>query len=116
MQEKKKIADLQNADYNPRTITADELAALGAAMREFGDLSGIVVNVRSGNTVGGHQRTKHLEPAWPITKAPATDPTGPAALGHIETPFGRWQYREVDWSPEKEHAANLAANKHGGHW
>jgi len=105
----KKVGDLKDADYNPRSISTDELKALGASMQEFGDLSGIVVNVRSGNTVGGHMRLMKLDPAWTITKAPSTDTTGTVSLGHIDSPFGRWQYREVDWTREKELAANLAA-------
>ena len=83
-------------------------------MRAFGDLSGIVVNVSTGNVVGGHQRLKHLDPEWEIVKKPSADSVGTVALGHIETPFGRWFYREVAWDERKEKAANIAANKHGG--
>ena len=83
-------------------------------MREFGDLSGVVVNVKTGNVIGGHQRLKHLDPAWEILKKPVTDAVGTVALGYIDTPFGRWQYREVDWDEKREKAANVAANKHGG--
>ena len=57
---------------------------------------------------------KHLDKSWPIVKAPATDATGTVALGHIDTPNGRWQYREVEWDEKKEMAANIAANRHGG--
>src|SRR5574341_1295768 len=39
-----------------------------------------------------------------------------SGIGHIETPWGRWTYREVDWSEKKERAANVAANQHGGEW
>lgn len=116
--DKAKVGDLRGAaaEYNPRVITDQELAALGQAMREFGDLSGIVLNVKTGRLVGGHQRLKQLDPSWKIEKRPATDSTGTTALGYIETPNGRWQYREVHWDEHREKAANLAANKHGGHW
>ena len=87
---------------------------LGKSMQEFGDLSGIVVNVRTGRMIGGHQRVKHLDPSWPIKKESHEDVIGTVALGHIETPWGRWQYREVDWDEQKEKAANVAANQHGG--
>ncbi len=112
---KTRVGDLQGAEYNPRAITDVELATLGAAMREYGDLSGIVVNKKTGRLVAGHQRVKKLDPAWKIDKHPQKDDTGTVALGYIETPFGRWQYREVYWDETREKAANLAANKHGGH-
>jgi hypothetical protein len=83
-------------------------------MLEFGDLSGIVKNIRTGNLIGGHQRVKNLYPSWVIVKQSHTDKVGTVALGFIETPFGRWQYREVDWPEKKEAAANIAANQHGG--
>lgn len=112
----KTIRDLKPAPYNPRTIRKDELEALGKSLREFGDLSGIVVNGATGNIVGGHQRMKHLDPAWEIKASAHQDSTGTVAAGHIETPWGRMVYREVWWGAAKEKAANLAANKHGGHF
>lgn len=108
------VKDLKPAEYNPRTITKEQLQALGRALREFGDLGGIVVNTRTGNVVGGHQRIKHLNTDWKIQAQPAKDATGTTARGHIETPWGQLDYREVDWPLAKEKAANLAANKHGG--
>lgn len=109
-----KVADIKPAGYNPRTISKEALAALGRALREFGDLGGIVVNVRTGNLISGHQRIKNLEAAWPIIKQEIPDATGQVAAGYIETPWGRLAYREVDWPERKEKAANLAANKHRG--
>jgi DNA modification methylase len=110
-----KVADLKAADYNPRKISKAQLDALGRAMREFGDLGGVVVNRRTGNVVGGHQRIKQLSPETKIHAEKVTgDSTGTTARGWIETPFGRFDYREVDWPLAKEKAANLAANKHGG--
>ena len=108
------VGGLHPSNYNPRKITDKQLAMLKKSMAEFGDLSGIVVNVRTGNIVGGHQRVKCLDPQWEIVKAPATDKTGTIALGTIKTPSGDWQYREVDWTDRKEAAANIAANQHGG--
>lgn len=56
------VADLMPSSYNPRTITDEKLMMLGKAMQEFGDLSGIVFNIRTGQLIGGHQRIKHLDP------------------------------------------------------
>jgi len=108
------VKDLRPAAYNPRKITEWKLQALGKAMKEFGDLSGVIRNVRTGSLIGGHQRLKHFDPAWKIAKEKHEDNVGTVAQGYIETPFGRWTYREVDWGLEKEKAANIAANEHGG--
>lgn len=109
-----KVKDLKSSDYNPRKMSEKKLSMLGKSMKEFGDLSGIVFNRRTGNLIGGHQRIKHLRPEWKIEKKDFQDDLGTVAQGFIKTPFGDWVYREVDWDPKKEKAANIAANKHGG--
>ncbi len=108
------VQNLKAAPYNPRKITEKQLSMLKKSMDEFGDLSGIVVNVKTGNMVGGHQRVKNLDPLWPIIKQPHKDKCGTIAIGYIETPSGRWTYREVNWTEKKEAAANISANKQGG--
>ena len=108
------VGELKAAPYNPRRISKEQLASLGRAMREFGDLSGIVLNMFTGHIVGGHQRLKNLNPKWEIEKTEIHDSTGTVATGWIQTPWGRISYREVKWAEEKEKAANLAANKMGG--
>lgn len=108
------VSDLKPSPYNPRKISKAALEALAQALREFGDLGGVVVNTKTGHMVSGHQRVKALDPVWAITKAAIKDATGTTAAGFIETPHGRLSYREVHWPLAKEKAANLAANKHGG--
>jgi hypothetical protein len=107
-------ADLSPAAYNPRKITDKKLDMLRKSMIEFGDLSGVVLNRTTGKLVGGHQRVKHFKPEWAIVATPHTDESGTVAHGYVETPWGRWTYREVSWTEKKELAANIAANKHGG--
>lgn len=113
-----KVSDLigTEANYNPRIVTAEKLQSLDKTLREFGDLSGIVLNVQTNTIVGGHQRKKVLDPNWKIEKQPTTDKTGTVAVGFVETPYGRLTYREVDWDVYKEKAANLAANTNAGIW
>lgn len=111
-----KISDLSPAPFNPRDISEEALKSLARSMIEFGDLSGIVVNVRSGNMVSGHQRIKGLGSDLSIETEPASDSVGTVAIGYVLSPFGRWQYREVDWPEQKEVAACIAANKHSGEW
>ncbi len=109
-----KVKDLTPAPYNPRKISDQQLKMLDKSMKEFGDLSGIIVNVTTGHIIGGHQRVKLFDPSWEIVKKPAKDKVGTIAEGHIVTPRGNWTYREVKWTEKKEYAANIAANKHGG--
>jgi len=108
------VSDLNLADYNPRKITIEKLKQLGFSMQEFGDLSGIIFNLKTKNLVTGHQRIKNLDPAYPIKKKKVSDKFGTISEGTIETPYGNFSYREVNWSVEKEKAANIAANHHGG--
>lgn len=110
----KKVFELKPATYNPRKISPERLTALAKSMAAFGDLSGIVFNRRSGNLVGGHQRVKQLDPSWRVSSSPSKDKVGTVALGYVETPQGRWSYREVDWDARREKAANVAANAAGG--
>lgn len=74
------IRDLKPAGYNPRKITKSQLERLKKSLDEFGDLSGIVFNVRTQTLIGGHQRTKNFDPAWEIIKEPHTDAVGTVAL------------------------------------
>ncbi len=117
-----KVSDLKAAPYNPRKIEDAELAALKKALEVFGDLGGIIVNRKTGNLVGGHQRVKTLDKSWGIWTDNAANLTagdkavGTVAIGFVDTPFGRLSYREVDWAENVEKAANLAANQHGGSW
>lgn len=58
-----RIADLEDAPYNPRTATQRALAGLGKSLETFGLLALPVVNVAAGRQrlVGGHQRVKVLK-------------------------------------------------------
>ena len=50
-------SDIKFADYNPRTISEENLKTLRRGIRKYGLVGGIVVNKRTGNTlVQGHQR------------------------------------------------------------
>ena len=112
----KAVKDLNQAPYNPRKISDKQLQILNKSMREYGDLSGIVFNVATNNIVGGHQRTKVLNPEAIIQKESYQDDTGTTAIGYIITSEGKFSYREVNWTEQKEKAANIIANKAGGEW
>jgi len=52
------ITKIQGADYNPRKITDEDLAALRDSVERLGVIKPIIV--RNGTIVAGHQRTKAL--------------------------------------------------------
>lgn len=112
-------AQLKKAKYNPRTITKQRLAKLSESMEVFGDLSGVVFNVTTQTLVSGHQRMTSLGDAkTKIVQKECTDKFGTVSTGHIlaKTKKGeiRIPYRAVAWDINKEKAANIAANAHGG--
>lgn len=100
------VEDLRPASYNPREIDAASFEALEQSLGEFGDISGITWNLRTGSLVTGHQRVKALreqhEDALEIVTE--DDETWLVADGE------RFRIRVVDWNDAKERAANIAAN------
>jgi DNA modification methylase len=119
MSKTKGLADLNPRTVNPRTMTDDDRARLGKTLREFGDLGGVVMNTKSGQLVGGHQRVNDFrsDPEAKVVierKLQKPDATGSTAFGYVEAHGTRYSYREVSWPTSKEAAANLAANRvHG---
>ena len=86
------IADLTPAPYNPRTISGEALAGLKTSVREFGDISGIVYNTRSGHLVCGHQRLEALKQSHELQLDTAGDGCA------VVTDMGnRFPVRLVDW-------------------
>ncbi|MEY4940405.1 MAG: hypothetical protein RIQ93_2140 [Verrucomicrobiota bacterium] len=99
---------------NPNTLDAETKAALRAALAEFGDLSAVIVNRRTGLLIGGHQRSAVLEGGnLDVHDLPAPEPDGTVARGWIERDGRRYAVRVVDWPEDKAHAALLAANRFG---
>jgi hypothetical protein len=98
--ELKEIGDLRPASYNPRKISAKAAEGLAKSLGDFGDLSGVVWNERTGNLVCGHQRVDQLRRLG-----------GQIIGGAIQIASGdRFPIRVVDWAEAKEKAANVVAN------
>lgn len=113
------VKNLKGNPSNPRVVSDTKLEMLENSMREFGDLSGIVFNVKSGHLIGGHQRTKRFDEDSEVVITKKFDkPTkiGTVSTGYILLNGERFSYREVSWSEHKEMAANIAANKGAGEW
>ncbi|MBF0522219.1 MAG: DNA modification methylase [Candidatus Omnitrophica bacterium] len=95
--ERVKVSEISPAAYNPRSDLQPgdaEYEALKRSIEEFGFIEPIVINKRTGRIISGHQRVKIL-----------------IAQGVLEI-----EAVIVDFSIEKEKAANLALNKIRGDW
>ena len=93
----KKIDDLLPAVYNPRkdlTPEDKEYQKIKRSIEEFGYVEPIIYNVTTGTIVGGHQRLKVLK-----------------ELGYTEI-----DVVEIEETPEREKALNIALNKIEGEW
>lgn len=115
----KKVSDLTQNPRNPRKITDAKLRQLAAGMEEFGDISGVIYNRKTGIVLGGNQRSKVFEGATGIEitkKYPKPTKCGTVAEGFITYNGERFSYREVSWPKSKETAAGIAANKGAGEW
>jgi len=88
------IDDLNPAPYNPRQISREEMVKLTKSINEYGFVDPVIVNNRTGNIVGGHQRVEAAK-----------------FLDLKEIPI-----IEVDLDPVMEKAFNLALNKISGEW
>ena len=107
------IQKLKPWDRNPRSISKEALAGLKISLDRFGDLSGIVFNIRNQALVSSHQRTKTLPADSEIIiekhyRRPTR--TGTVAEGYVLIKGERFHYREVKWDEKTHAAANVAAN------
>lgn len=104
---------------NPRIITDEGKAKLAESMRLYGDLSGIVINRRTGMLVAGHQRIavmsseRRVEPLGVLDEP---DEHGTVEIGVIHDGENKFSYRVVDFDEATAKAAMLAANNHAGEW
>ena len=86
--ERKLIAELNPAPFNPRRISSEALDGLHASVERFGLVEPIIWNRQTGRVVGGHQRLKVLQ-----------------RMGETET-----QVIVVDLPEIEEKALNVALN------
>lgn len=115
------VKDLKHGDYNPRMISDFDKKNLKNSITTFGDLSGIVRNRRTGNLVGGNQRTDQFvalgNPPIEITeKLEKANSVGTVARGYVILGDEKYTYREVEWELHFEESANIAANRIAGEW
>jgi hypothetical protein len=53
-----KTSDIKVADYNPREITKEAFSGLKKSIERFGFIDPLIVNLRTGTLVAGHQRLR----------------------------------------------------------
>lgn len=87
------IDDLKPADYNPRRISAHDMAALEGSLEQFGIVDPIIARRENGEVIGGHQRLEAAR-AKGITRIPVI-------------------YLD-DLTPEQARVLNLALNRISG--
>ena len=99
---------------NPNRMSAEDKNRMAKSLDAFGDLSGIVLNRRTGLLIGGHQRVDVLTGGTiETTDLPEPEPDGTVARGALVKDGKRYGLRVVDWPEGKAHAALLAANRFG---
>ena len=99
---------------NPNRMDAADKERMARSLAEFGDLSAICLNRRTGLLIGGHQRADVLQSAKiKTTDLKKPEPDGTVARGYLEHSGRRYALRVVDWPEDKAHAALLAANRFG---
>lgn len=101
------LSQLSPDPSNPRTISEAAFDGLTESVDEYGDLSGIVFNKRTGELVTGHQRLEVLKGAGAAEIE--VDALGRWFIVHPET-GETFHVRVVDWAPERQRIANLVAN------
>ena len=111
--EKVKITDIIPAEYNPRTISENELTKLTNSINEFGLVDPIIINLKNMHIIGGHQRYEALISQHML------DNEFMAELNLIQMGDIGWIFTETDLkieSEDHEKALNLALNKISGEW
>ena len=99
---------------NPNRMAPEDKARMVKSLAEFGDLSGVILNRRTGLLIGGHQRADVLTGAeLHVVDIDKPEPDGTIGRGYLIHDGMRYSLRVVDWPEDKAHAALLAANRFG---
>lgn len=97
--------------WNPRKFSEESRKALRSSIDQFGDISGITWNKRTGNVVAGNHRLEELYEKYGkenISFQQIADSDFYMIMANNE--FTTYILREVDWEESKEKMANVVAN------
>lgn len=110
------IKDIKKAPYNPRRLGKDAKDALKNSLKTFRDISGIVINTRTGNVLAGNHRwTEIVSTYGGLDKLSFEEIYNEEYFAVLyqnksESDWTGFIVRLVDWPIEKEKAANVTAN------
>ena len=102
------IQDIKPASYNPRKLTEETRKSLENSIETFGLVDPIIINLKTRNIIGGHQRFDYLY---------SKDDEQELIL--IERGDIGWVFTDEDLQikdDEHEKALNIALNKISGEW
>lgn len=102
------LNEIKPSKYNPRIITPEEQEKLEKNLQEFGLVDPIIINVKTNQIIGGHQRYEILKKQDTNTKYTLLK------QGDIGWVFKESNLQIQDEIHEK--ALNLALNKISGQW
>lgn len=100
------ISDITPSDYNPRKISDKDFNKLKKSLKEFGLVDPIIINLKTNNIIGGHQRFDVFYKENPNKKLYLME------LGDIGWVLEDTDLKIKDEAHEK--ALNLALNRMGG--
>ena len=106
--EKIKLNDIIPTDYNPRTITNEEIIKLQNSINTFGMVDPIIINLKNNHIIGGHQRYNVLQDQY-IQNNEFDVELNLIRLGDVG-----WVFTDTDLTVESddhEKALNIALNK-----
>lgn len=122
---KKKLAEFgafKHQEHNPRQWTQTDIDRLNKSLTDFGDLSGIVHDLNSGQIVSGNFRSEIIGAVSNpkdceieiVHQNEQPDAQGTVALGFVIWNGFRYNYRQVRWTQRQCEEACIKANYLGG--
>lgn len=99
---------IQNCKYNARKMDKKVKARLKSSIEEFGDISGITINKKTGNIFTGNHRWKQLDETYGALEL--VHQKDDIYLINKKGKYLGFTARVVDWDLTKEKQANIVAN------
>lgn len=112
--DKIKLTQIEPADYNPRTITAEDKQKLRNSLETFGLVDPIIINLKNNRIIGGHQRYDVLLDM--VLESDNLAEKEYAIIKHGDYGFILDLEAPTLENEDYEKALNLALNKISGDW
>ena len=109
-----KLTQIEPADYNPRTISADDKKKLRNSLETFGLVDPIIINLKNNRIIGGHQRYDVLLDM--VMESDNLAEKEYALIKHGDYGFIFEEEAPSLENEDYEKALNLALNKISGDW